>query len=444
MALRLRRGTDAERQTITPLEGELIYTTDLKELWVGDGTTAGGILVSAEVSDDTSPQLGGNLDLNGNDITGTGNININGTITASGTVNLGDGAEDNVIVGGQISSSLIPRNNEAYDLGGPTARWNKVYGYNAEFGGAVTVGDLITDGNIVKADSTVIYDAATGDLTVNNINSNDISASSVSATSVTAGSIVGDLQGSVFADDSTLLVDGVNGQITAFEVNITGGVINTPNAFLRINSADALTSTTLQHYSPVPATTEKIDAVVDGNANPGLYVNVGRGTLASPATVQVSDTMYNQYCFAHDGSDYTFATGMLHVVDPNGSVSAGNVPGMIVLGTVNDGDPDALKGIVIDSQGQVTVGRLFTDQARATLDVGGDAIIDGVCDAASFRGSLVFDNSTVVIDAINGSLLVGNVDIVGQTGNTPVDTGSVDSWLEVTVNGATKYIPLYV
>ena len=35
---------------------------------------------------DTSPQLGGNLDLNSNNITGTGNINTTGTITASGTI----------------------------------------------------------------------------------------------------------------------------------------------------------------------------------------------------------------------------------------------------------------------------------------------------------------------------------------------------------------------
>ena len=34
-----------------------------------------------DVIDDTSPQLGGNLDLNGNDIDGTGNINITGSIT---------------------------------------------------------------------------------------------------------------------------------------------------------------------------------------------------------------------------------------------------------------------------------------------------------------------------------------------------------------------------
>ena len=87
MALQVRRGTNAERLGITPLAGELIYVTDTKQLYIGDGTTAGGTTSIAGTIDallaDTSPQLGGELDLNGNNITGTGNINITGTISAS-------------------------------------------------------------------------------------------------------------------------------------------------------------------------------------------------------------------------------------------------------------------------------------------------------------------------------------------------------------------------
>jgi hypothetical protein len=46
MAFQIRRGTNAQRLTIIPLQGELIYTTDTKELYVGDGTTTGGTAVS--------------------------------------------------------------------------------------------------------------------------------------------------------------------------------------------------------------------------------------------------------------------------------------------------------------------------------------------------------------------------------------------------------------
>ena len=45
MSLKLRRGTNAQRTGITPAEGELIYTTDTKKLFVGDGSTIGGIAV---------------------------------------------------------------------------------------------------------------------------------------------------------------------------------------------------------------------------------------------------------------------------------------------------------------------------------------------------------------------------------------------------------------
>jgi len=110
MSLRIRRGTDAQRQTVQLDIGELAYTTDTQKLYVGDGTSVGGrnILASsagsglifdsitqtfklatasgiASVSADTAPQLGGNLTLNSHDIIGTGNITINGISTVSGS-----------------------------------------------------------------------------------------------------------------------------------------------------------------------------------------------------------------------------------------------------------------------------------------------------------------------------------------------------------------------
>ena len=63
-----------------------------------------------ELSADTSPQLGGNLDLNSNNITGTGNINTTGTITASGTITgntfSGSGASLTNIPSAQLTGAL--------------------------------------------------------------------------------------------------------------------------------------------------------------------------------------------------------------------------------------------------------------------------------------------------------------------------------------------------
>ena len=54
---------------------------------------------------DTSPQLGGNLDLNSNDITGTGNVNITGNVVLTGTVDGRDVATDGTKLDGIEASA---------------------------------------------------------------------------------------------------------------------------------------------------------------------------------------------------------------------------------------------------------------------------------------------------------------------------------------------------
>ena len=44
--IQIRRGVEAQRASITPDTGELLFTTNNKQLFIGDGTTAGGLLVS--------------------------------------------------------------------------------------------------------------------------------------------------------------------------------------------------------------------------------------------------------------------------------------------------------------------------------------------------------------------------------------------------------------
>lgn len=49
MPLQFRRGLATDRTSITPVAGEPLYTTDTKKLYIGDGTTAGGVVVSAGI-----------------------------------------------------------------------------------------------------------------------------------------------------------------------------------------------------------------------------------------------------------------------------------------------------------------------------------------------------------------------------------------------------------
>ena len=44
--VKVRRGLESGRTGQTPAEGEFLYTTDEKKLYIGDGTTAGGNLVT--------------------------------------------------------------------------------------------------------------------------------------------------------------------------------------------------------------------------------------------------------------------------------------------------------------------------------------------------------------------------------------------------------------
>ena len=223
MALRIRRGSDAERQTIVPLQGEPVYVTDTKKLYVGDGATQGGILVGPQsqadfdVVNDTTPQLGGNLDLNGNDITGVGNIDIDGYITATGAVNIGDNnGGDTLNVGALITSSLRPSTANAYDLGTPNRPWANAYIRDVVAEETVEANNIIVKENITSENSTVIYNGATDSLSVTNIS---------------AAEITGDLVGSVFGDDSTTkLVDGLTGSFeTSGGLKIREQQIVSPN-----------------------------------------------------------------------------------------------------------------------------------------------------------------------------------------------------------------------
>ena len=104
--LKQRRDTAANWTSANPVipDGQLCFDTTNNTFRIGDGTTVhdslpiqsgvpgadGGL---QDIVDDTTPQLGGDLDLNGNDITGTGAIpsaNLSGALPAISGANLTD------------------------------------------------------------------------------------------------------------------------------------------------------------------------------------------------------------------------------------------------------------------------------------------------------------------------------------------------------------------
>lgn len=350
MALQFRRGSDAERQSVTFQAGEPVFVLDTKKLYVGDGSTVGGISVVTDISDDTSPSLGGNLNLNGNDIVGTGNINIDGTITATGNINLGDGAEDNVIVGGQIGSNLIPKTNAAYDLGAASTYWKDIYATGGIIQNQLTVGSILTDGDIAKSDSTIIYNGTTGALTV----------ASVSATSITAGSVTSDLIGSVFADDSSILVDSVNNLLVGDIDNTNTTTNNLVSAVVTIEGTrdiDSLKAGLIMLTDgnvDDPYDLFTIKGAKDDATGPGIIFTRGRGTdPAAPTASTTGDEIMGIYYVGYDSSDVPAVCSQV-VVTATGTIGSGIVPGKYDIKTAN-ATGALVSGLTIDHEQVIEV-----------------------------------------------------------------------------------------
>jgi hypothetical protein len=341
MALQIRRGTNAERLAITPAEGELIYTTDSKRVYVGDGTTAGGTDLAYGIQNvlaDTSPELGGNLDLNGFSILGTGSINIDGTITATGNINLGDGSEDNIAVGGQISSALIPNSDSVYDLGSSALKWRE-----GHFNGLTVNGEVRAsafNGNIIGDDSTLVFDSAT----------NTITADSIVATgSFSAPVFDGELTGSVFADDSTIMLDAIN---------------------------QSLHVPTLQ-------------------GDKRLF------SFGSRAQLELTfDDMVN---LDQSYAEIIFSGRTFQGVEGQGAKIVGGKYGIFVQTDFNTGSPgtftEANTG-TINSTG-IGYGTYFP---QAELDIRGDGLFTGTVEAAAFKGTIAADDSSIIINGVDGSI----------------------------------------
>lgn len=290
MSLRLRRGTDAERAAVVFDTGELVYTTDTKQVYIGDASTPGGILLS---SNQVPAELSQNLDLNSNDITGTGNISISGIVQAD-----------------QFNGSLV--------------------------------GDVV--GSVFADDSTIIVNGQTG---------------------VVTASLVGDVIGSVFGDDSTVLVDGANNKIN-------------------------------------------LDGTVNGDITTRLTDNFPRILLSRDSASDISsdDETYGSIQFKRNDSGGS-ATASL--------ISGGN--GFMLFATSTSGILNADKFIAM-SEGSMSIGG-FTPTAR--LDVRGDIKAE-----SSISPGIYADNSArdTAIPAPTAGMMVFNTTgtkFQGYTGSAWVD-----------------------
>lgn len=154
--------------TITALTGSHANLTSVTggTLTVTGNETVGGTL---NVTGNTT--LGGTLSVSGNttinsnlivngDITGSnlqlsGNADIAGNINLGGNITVGDATTDFVKFGADVSSSIIPDVNDAFDLGSVTQSWRNLY-----VSGTAIIDDLKVINNLTVEGSINIGDNA--------------------------------------------------------------------------------------------------------------------------------------------------------------------------------------------------------------------------------------------------------------------------------------------
>jgi hypothetical protein len=216
------------------------------------------------------------------------------------------------------------------------------------------------------------------------------------------GSVVGDISGSVFSDGSTLLVDAVAGTIVG-----------------------PIRSSSIESTSTIPN-----DIVISvnsfGNISPAILgFRRSRGTQTFPTAVSLNDLLMNQVGYGYDGTGYSASSTIQGVVD--GAVSAGNVPGKLVFATVDSGGiletritidrtgklSSLGSGIEIFNYGNTTSGltNLASRRSRGTIlsptsPILGDQLLNFI--GTAWDGN-TYSTSTVIGSSVDGTVTPGVV-----------------------------------
>lgn len=163
------------------------------DLYVGTGASIGTFQMGTgnterfKVTSDTgNTKIAGTLDLTGSAVLGS-SLTVAGTTTLNGNVNLGDAATDVVTFKADVSSSIIPSANNAFDLGASSDKWRFGYFVSAsidslQIGGidptAQTLDDVMANGNSTDSDfilnnngnQSITHTGATGNLSIASTN----------------------------------------------------------------------------------------------------------------------------------------------------------------------------------------------------------------------------------------------------------------------------------
>jgi hypothetical protein len=325
MAFKIRRGTDAQRLLITPAQGELIYTTDTKQLYVGDGSTAGGIAVD------------------------TG-----GAVTFT-----------------SIASDVTPDADSTRDIGSSGNRWadgwfDNVYG---AFSGALTGNVTGTLTGNVTGDVT---GNVQGDL-VGSVFADDSTTVIDSVNKKIFGSIYSNINGNLYLSTNPSNNYLTNGDIV-FQDNVVSLLNSLDTVQFGTNDAALGVSITIKS-SDITNKAITVDSLTDGSSSNSFELQTSRGTLGVPLTLTQGDPIFTLVNRGYNGASYQFSSALFAQIDTDVShpVSGSAMPGMIGFATSNN-NGGAFNTLIFDSFGRLGVN---TSTPTATLTVAGDASFTG-------------------------------------------------------------------
>ena len=372
MALRIRRGTEAERQLLTgqdPAIGEPIFVTDTNKLYIGKSGTTGGQIINPDQALNDLSNVNCPTPTNGQALVFNTATNkwINGSVQ---TINsIGDIADVDITTAAPTTNQVLKWNGTKFIPA------NDVDTQIALASASIDdLGDVSTSGSDAPTNGQVLtWNASASQFKPSNPTFNQ--------TGTFDGTFEGTMKGTLVGDDSTILVDGItntskldNGQIffDGVQIKLLAG-----NNNLKFGEITDSVGPTFQLYNTDKSQPIEIISVGGtGNDFSKFQFNVKDNSLQTPVTFTAGDSLAGISWNGWDtnNSKYIPSAQMYGKVSTSaGSVAADTVKGTLVFAT-NDGTASApsLKYMEFTSDGRLSIN---SQTANATLDVNGNAKI---------------------------------------------------------------------
>ncbi len=389
----------------------------------------------------TTIDINGNADISGNLGIG-GNLTVTGTTTFNGgTITMGDAATDNVVFGADVDSSIIPDDDDTYDLGSSSQEWRDIYIDGTAYLDAInfngtaitaTAAELnIMDGVTSTATELNKLDGATVTVTEINILDGDTSASSTT---------VADADRVVFNDAGTMKQVAVTDLAAYFDDEITAmpnlvttaattvGALNSgsiTSGFGSINNGSStITTTGLITGGSLDIDDVVINGTTIGHTDDTDLITVASGlvTIAGEISVTTLDI---------GGTNVTSTAAELNILDGVTSTASelNILDGVTATAAeLNYSDTGASVGTVVaskvvtvDSNKDVSSFRNITltgELDAGSLDVSGDADIDGTLEADAITVNGTALNTVIAGVTVANATLAATTTVTDSTANT--------------------------